>query len=313
MAQTSFTSFDSYTVAEVEVNPNDTQACEDLASSRLILPLRLLLRTGGDVTRGDLLFDSFTGDLWTDNGRYVATASPVRMCSFRKAEWKDPDTVLASLEFVLTPRHIEAIEQVRKGNVSLRLSLWLRVTSFGDGARGGFQLQKSHAVTADLSFTVPESIWRDRILSGLGYGRVRIVELPVISNTVWPGMEHAFTALEKAERNFRAGFYDDTAAACRVALDKFFDMVDKPDKTGKMPVLKRSWELRLGEATSAWLNGSLSAIKGAANAVHHDAAPRFDRFEAQMFLMITITVVSYVARRLDASPDPTPREPREVA
>lgn len=140
---------------------------------------------------------------------------------------------------------------------------------------------------------------REKVLPRLGYGKVMAIELPVISIESCKALEHSFKALEKAQRHFSYGMYDDAVGACRVALEQFFEPMDKGDGSGKtIPKLKKSWESQLGKASYEWLNTSISSIKDAANKPHHSANDHFDRFGAQMLLTVTTALISYAAQQV---------------
>jgi hypothetical protein len=94
-------------------------------------------------------------------------------------------------------------------------------------------------------------------------------------------------------------------AKCRVALDPFFELEKKVETIGgeqtvsRVPVLRRSCETRLGQATYVWLSSALRAIKEAANPVHHSPSAHYDQLESQLILTNTTAFVAYVARTMD--------------
>jgi hypothetical protein len=108
--------------------------------------------------------------------------------------------------------------------------------------------------------TIPRSAWVARVLPQIGYGTVHLLELPAIPMTAVEHYKEAYQALVRAQEHHRQGLYDEAAASCRVALERFFDY---PEVTGadqltrKVPTLKKSWETKLGKATYDWLNSSL--------------------------------------------------------
>ncbi|MGA7750283.1 MAG: hypothetical protein WCA63_09060 [Gallionella sp.] len=215
-----------------------------------------------------------------------------------------PTEEYLNIEIPLDVRRIEWLELKRAGKsfeAKLRINLQLQI--FGSNPHTEnfpFGLLDVLTIQGDIPFIVPDTHWRERVLPGLGYGKVMIVELPAVSLETCKALEHSYRALEKAQKQFALGQYDDTVGSCRVALDQFFEPVDKGDGSGKtIPKLKKSWESRLGEATYQWLDSSLGAIKTEANKPHHSPNNHFDRFEAQMLMMITTALISYAATQIE--------------
>lgn len=215
-----------------------------------------------------------------------------------------PNEEYLNIEIPLDARRIEWLELKRAGkSFEAKLRISLQVQSFGHNqhtANFACGLLEVSTIQGEIPFTVPDTHWRERVLPGLGYGKLMIVELPAVSLEVCKALDHSYKALEKAQKRFALGLYDETVGSCRVALDQFFEQVDKGDGSGKtIPKLKKSWESRLGEATYQWLNSSLGAIKADANKPHHSPNNHFDRLEAQMLMMITTALISYAATQIE--------------
>lgn len=212
-----------------------------------------------------------------------------------------PCNVHLNIEIALDHHRMEWLELKRAGkSFEATLRINLQVQTFGCNSHTkdfSCGLLDVSTINGEISFTVPDTHWREKVLPGLGYGKVMIVELPAVSLDACKALDHSYKALEKAQRQFALGLYDETVGSCRVALDQFFEQVDKGDGSGKkIPKLKKSWKSKLGESTYRWLDDSFSAIKDAANKPHHSPNNHFDRFEAQMLMMITTALISYAAQ-----------------
>jgi hypothetical protein len=212
------------------------------------------------------------------------------------------------LEFPLDARRIEWIEQLRQGSLagSVRISIatlvlgQARVTR--DEPPPPVVFREAVATNGEVPFTVSDTQWREKVLPMLGYGKVIAIELPAIPIESIQELDHSFKALTQAQKLFQIGHYDDAVAKCRTALEQFFELVEVANSDGskkKIPILKKSWETRLGQATYVWLNESLGAIKDAANKPHHSPNDHFDRLGAQMLIMITTALISYAANVSD--------------
>lgn len=156
-------------------------------------------------------------------------------------------------------------------------------------------------LTVQLATTIPRDIWISRVLPNVGHGVVHLVEFPAVPVESCASLEHAFKALQQAQERHKIGLYDDAVGKCRIALEKFFEREDKTGSDGKtreIPVLKKTWETKLGKATYDWLNAALGSIKGAANPTAHSPNVHYSQFDSQMVLAITTAVIAYVARTI---------------
>ena len=147
--------------------------------------------------------------------------------------------------------------------------------------------------------TIPRDVWISIVLPQVGYGVVHVLEFPAAPLEACMELKGSFDAMKQAQERHRIGMYDDAVGKCRVALDPFFELIEKPDDKGvvrRIPRLQKSWETKLGEATYGWLNGAFGAIKEAGNKNHHTAQAHYDQAESQMILVITAAVLSFVAR-----------------
>ena len=249
-------------------------------------------------------FGLLTGELVVGN-EIVSNIKPYSVNRRRLGvEDHSPEFPL-DIEVPIDAARIEWLEQQRAGgSFEAKLRIKLQVQIFGNNPHTpefSCGLLDETMIYGEIPFTVPDSQWRDRVLPQLGYGKVIVFELPAISLESCAALDHSFKALEKAQRQFLLGMYDDTAGSCRVALDQFFEPTDKDDGSGKtVPKLKKSWEPKLGAATYKWLDDALIAIKEPANKPHHSPHIHFDRLGAQMLMMITTALVSYAAQQLSS-------------
>src|SRR5581483_7558206 len=207
----------------------------------------------------------------------IGTAAPTNM-PFRFSNLSSPSYFSATIEVPLDLYRAQKIEECRKDSMELILDCWLDYLTISDNARGAqealVEIRKSHQMADPLelytmhqriNITVPQSEWIKNILPGFGCDSTRLIEITLPDLATNPLIEKSLLALENAQRHFKRGLYDEAAGQCRIALDPFFEQVEKPDASGKMPKLKKSWELRLGEAAHKWLDASSNAIKWATN------------------------------------------------
>jgi hypothetical protein len=247
--------------------------------------------------------------LAVDNGGCVATATPTSLTARTTAEFPNHKDFIINLEFPLDPLRLDFLERSRQNDdLKIRLDFELladelvALTKSSDNySNTVWGLKQHHQAFLQASFVISRKVWLERVLTPTGYGKVHIIEFPAMSLQACAALDQSFQALKQAEEHFKLGLYDDAAGKCRLAIEPFWEQVDKPDGTGKKPQLRKSWETMLGQATYIWLDSSLNAVKWATNPLHHSPTARFGRFETQMLLSVTIAVISYAACEFEAT------------
>jgi len=297
----------SYIKVEAQVDVTNVQAVGGILYPRLIVPLHVIVK-GLDKKHQNEIYSVQLGAIQGElilNTQKISDSLPHHLNRLVYDYDSDGNVYL---EFPLDARRIEWIEQQRQGSLlgSVRISIATlvlgQVRVKRDDPPPPVVFRDAVATYGELSFTVPDTQWREKVLPMLGYGKVIAIELPAIPIESFQELEHSFKALAQAQKLFQIGHYDDAVAKCRTALEQFFETVQVVNGDGskkKIPILKKSWETRLGQSTYNWLNESLGAIKDAANKPHHSPNDHFDRSGAQMLIMVTAALISYAANASD--------------
>lgn len=209
------------------------------------------------------------------------------------------------VEIPLDRGRIALIERMRKGgDARFQLKFEMLVDELLEVSklpgqhfeRSVFAFIDRHRAIADLRVVFPQSDWVTRFLPNIGYGQTYIIEIPVVPMERINGVKASVEALQRAQELHRKGFYDDAVAKCRIALEPFFEVADKPDDKGgtkKVPILKAAWQTRLGKASYDWLNSAFTATKQATNQSHHLSSSMFGQIETQILLILTTALVAY--------------------
>lgn len=297
----------SFIKVEAQIDGSKFQSAGGADYPRLIVPLHVIVNGIELKHRNEVYsaqFGAIQGELLF-NGQKISDALPRQLN--RLAYEFDQDEYVY-LEFLLDARRLEWIERQRQGSLhgSVRVSISSSVLGQAHGRddeyKPPFAFRDTVSYQGDVPFTVPDTQWRDQVFLGLGYGKIIAIELPAIPIESFQGLDHSFKAMSQAQKFFQMGHYDEAVGKCRIALEKFFEVIEVDNSDGtkkKIPILKQSWETRLGQATYIWLNESLVAIKAASNSPHHSPNEHFDRLGAQMLIMVTTALISYAANAAD--------------
>ena len=297
----------SYIKVEAQIDGGNVQAIGDIQYPRLIVPLHVIVK-GLDKKHQNEIYSVQLGAIQGElilNTQKISDSMP-RHLNRLVYEFDGDENVY--LEFPLDARRIEWIEQLRQGSLagSVRISIATLVLGQERVVREEplppVVFREAVATYGEVPFTIPDTQWREKVLPMLGYGKVIAIELPAIPLESFQELDNSFKALTQAQKLFQIGHYDDAVAKCRTALEQFFEPVEVVNDDGskkKIPMLKKSWETRLGQSTYNWLNESLGGIKDAANKPHHSPNVHFDHLGAQMLMMITAALISYAANASD--------------
>lgn len=303
----SFSSLDQYNVVDATVDPAEINGVGGYAAPQIWIPFRIHVSHGALKAHQGFEFITLSGQL-SANSNPIARAMPVSLSFTIQPRFKELKNQYHCLEFPMDNAGIAALEKLRNGgDLSLRVDARIEVMQLralnlntpGPLAETVWGQVVRHQLHANIDLVVPRDVWIKRVLRGVGFGIIHLIEMPAISIEQDNTCAHAFEALRQANLLHKEGRYGDAVGKCRTALEEFFEYpeVTGPDKiTRRVPKLKSSWETKLGRATYEWLNSSLAALKAGTNKPHHLASATYSQFDSQMMQMIATAVVAYAAR-----------------
>jgi len=305
-----FTASGGYIVAEVKADANGINGSGRAEMPVLLVMLQMLFRSPKQlgVTYD---FRELRCRLSPFDGTYIATSLPAPL-NIHLGPAQELANQLVYLEIPLDQNRLAVINRLRKGgDVKLRLDLELfadelvEIPKSQNAPSAGWGLREHRHMQARVQVEIPRSKWVEQVLPGTGFGTIHILELPVIPIESCAEIQTAFNELQQAYKLESQGFYNEAVAACRKALEPFFERITKPDDKGvmrKFLVLKSSWQTRLGQATYDWLNASLIAVKQGADKTHHLSSSSFGQMEAQMLLTVATSLIAYAIKTRPESP-----------
>jgi len=300
MAKCDFT-LHSFIIVRMEIEPATLIGIGGPEYPRLLVPLKISLNPYAQHAnqKDDLLILGLRGELALELQQKISDSVSR---PFVRLVREFPSEAWAHLEFPLASQVLERIEETRQGDLRFRCDFQLEVTTFGTLRFGGNpdkalpSLPDIHALTTDCVIEVPQSVWIEKVLPGLGYGKVYWIELPAISLEACAELDHSFKALQQAERRFKFGDYDEAVAHCRKALEPIRRELQKL-KTKSGDALAPDYAEKIGNSTVTWLTEVLGKTYGVANTpAHSPQTGHFNRLDAQMLLTITASVIAFLAR-----------------
>ena len=243
------------------------------------------------------------------DGAYIAHGLPTSL-RLRLGPGQELPNHPVYLEILLDQSRITLINRLRNGgDVKLRLDMELFADELieirgAQNAAAALGLREHHHMNSRVQVQIPRSRWVEQMLPQMEFGKVHILELPLIPIEKCAEISAAYNALQHAYKLEGQGFYDEAVATCRKALEPFFERVTKTDEKGERKVfqLKSSWQARLGKATYDWLNASFIAIKQGTDEPHHLSSTSFGQLEAQMLLTVATSIIAYAIK---TKPDST--------
>jgi hypothetical protein len=298
----SFTTFASRSFLEAEIEEKLVIGMNGPAWPSLMFHVRLTLNYPFQNPGSAMELQELRCQLALDQG-YVAAATPVLSTYRVTSEFKHSPDNLVHLCFPLDLRRLDFFERARKGgDMAMRLDLEAFGVELaeigrtnGDYPRPIWGYKDRHRFTVQAPVVVARSDWLEKVLPQTGYGRVHLIELPIVPIEECVALKAAYDALMQAQKLQREGFFNEAAGMCRVALEPFFEPVD-PANPASPKKLKSSYETRVAAATYDWLNASFIALKKTTNRSHHVTGAGFQAADTAMLLSITTALIAYAVR-----------------
>ena len=271
---------------------------------RLIVPMNLRLSPykNGSITKSYIL-QNVRASL-TVSGIPQKIAETHGDISAYKIQSNDC-TMGCTLEFVLDTQRIHQIEEIRPGEIALSFGVRFDVFMFSQlkevpsGKPMADFLDNIQDIYLGFTLTIPQSHWVKAVLGGLGYGKMKVIEVPV---SEWEVEQTCADELSHAKDSFVKGDYDQCVGYCRTALDVLKKVLPELTKAMKSDS-QCDWVNRIADSTSQWLSTTIIETFRMSSKPHHPpSVGHFSRHEAENILLITCGIVSYCGK-LGSTPE----------
>lgn len=269
---------------------------------RLIIPVEFTLRPSED--RGKIKAYSL---LWLQSGLHIENIKIGDGFSGPIAEysWPHISPHQMTIEIPLDLYRLEKIEERRRDNIQFRLLGFALIAEHPSVPKAGPNEQQVHRRDVELftkgsfniTFGIPHSHWVNQILPGLGYGKVKVIEIPIQEKTIPDTFKNALEEVIQAQNYFTQGDYDKAVEHCRNALEPLKGLL--PEIKTLLTNSKYEWVAEVGQATYDWIDKIYKKTRDVSSIPHHPpSVGHFSRFEAQAILMVTIALLSYTGKFL---------------
>src|SRR5207249_3111590 len=148
----------------------------------------------------------------------------------------------------------------------------------------------------------PRSDWVDKMLPGLGYGKIYLVEVPTPERTIGETIAKAVEEFQQAQQHMLHGDYNKLLNHCRNALErlsnarKYEGNKENPSFADKIDYLL---DILPGMPTGERREGlkrMLTYLWKLTSMPEHPSPPHFTRDDAEMVMLITIAILSYMGK-----------------
>lgn len=204
---------------------------------------------------------------------------------------------------------IEYMEERRSGDMPLRVDIipWIAKhyeTTRKDKLSGYEQFETNYH---QLSLLVPQSHWVDKVLPGLGYGKMQLLEVPIPATVIGASLARTVSELQRSQDAMKNGDYNKALGSCRHALDTLSTLipykgeVKNPTFADKIDFLLASLPGTPEGKRRENLARLLKDLWGFTSIPQHASELTFSRDDAQMTTIILTAVLAYMSHFLDAA------------
>ncbi|MFQ6087542.1 MAG: hypothetical protein ACE5K0_01390 [Candidatus Methanofastidiosia archaeon] len=290
----------NYSDCKIRVEETKIRAEGGPEYPRLIIPVRLDLNPikGQQGKEQRFVILNVQGSLFLQDHTFkIADAIP--NFNFYKVSYP-PVSITYTIEFPLDSYRIKKIEEKRKGNMKLKLDL-----RFLFGLYKSMVVEKQdtkdfltefESIVVQINFNVFKSHWVEKLLPSFGYGKFKIVEVPIAASIIGEEFSKSLEELVHAQKYFNIGDYDKAVEHCRTAIEPIKD---------KLPQFKSmiesnteyEWVKDVGLSTYNWLDKIYKKTRNLTSKPHHlPSVGHFSRYDAEIIMLVVTALIAYVGR-----------------
>lgn len=288
------------------VIPLDIQLCDQPDDAMLAVgSIRALLGTSDNVQANNAICPPAYEDL-------IAATPPFRVRSLQTGQV--PGTV--ELRFFLTPAQVEELERRRQTNSSDSFALYLRLEPTIIGLHNFNELRSEQPLeprvwdikygpyaeiawfsstkrSENLRVDIETSTWVNKVLPGLGYERVRLVEINFPPPL--PGRPNSAKQFDKAKEALDTRRYEDCVAASRGLLEMWTKQLGASRSKSLAETVAEQLGWPSDDKRRDFLDSLWKAMKDFSNEFHHSGNTHAIEYrDARLALLLTALLSEYI-------------------
>ena len=204
------------------------------------------------------------------------------------------------LEIPLNLMAVERIEQSREGNLRAALKFDGFIAVHAPGATSVEKFETTRIQT--LPFTIPKSLWVEKLLPQLGYGMLELIEVRISKGASPEGIPKAVEEIRKARAYLTDGDNLKAVAHCRNALEAILQSQPlqlAPTSTFRLKTdtfISDHLASKLAEKQSKLLADEMKLLWEICSEAAHPTVPDyFKRVDANFIVRNTTAILEYVS------------------
>jgi len=210
------------------------------------------------------------------------------------------------LNISLTVYQLQQIESQRTGDIALKFDFTFEFAKHHPIPRKqpSSPIEQFETNFFSMTVIVPRSIWIDKVLPGLGYGKIHLVEVPTPEQAIGETIARAVEDFQRAQEQMLQGDYNHVLGYCRDALErlsnarKYGGEKENPSFADKIDDLLAVLPGAPTGVRRTHLARLLKDLYGLTSMPEHPLPPHFTRDDAEMAILNTIAVLSYMGKFL---------------
>ncbi len=218
--------------------------------------------------------------------------------------------VQVTLAIPLDLQRLQLIEAQRVGDIALRFDCTFEYARHTPVPRTELRppIDGFESWYVSMTVTVPQSHWV-KVLSGLGYGKIALLEVPTAQHAVGDLIVGVLEELTHAQEAMVQGDYNKVLGQCRKAIERLADAKKYKGTPKNGPGTNPTFADKIDSLLSV-LPGAPTGFRrenlarmckdlyGFTSPPEHPLPPHFTRDDAEMTMLSTIAVLSYVGKFL---------------
>jgi hypothetical protein len=145
---------------------------------------------------------------------------------------------------------------------------------------------------ASIHFSIPRSVWVEKLLPQLGYKAFKLIEIPLSHTSLSEAYDDIITEFTKAEMYYKQQDYNKCVSHCRHTMDALTRNLKKIKETVPSESMFK-WLKDIDTSTLTWIDDLNKANNAITSKTHHSGQTRdFTKAEADSIYLVTLGLLN---------------------